>query len=145
MFSLSATLHSYTGVWGRIRSSVQSPPDPSRKLPTAYTHFPPWLLYGSLKNWEVLGIGPTRGRTLITPLLLLTFREDKKDTSFKEKKKTKEKTAGPSFYNCTAVGLESGSEEGGRLSRGKPDPQEHQRVGGGSPSAATLGLDIVFV
>lgn len=61
MFSLSATLHSYTGVWGRIRASVQSPPDPNRKLPTACTHFPPGLLYGSLKNWEVLGTGPAGG------------------------------------------------------------------------------------
>lgn len=74
MFSLAATLHSYTGCfWGRVRSSVHNPPDPSRKLPTAYTHFLTGFLYGSLKNWEVLGGAWTDwGRTLITlPLLLL--------------------------------------------------------------------------
>lgn len=59
VFSCSATLQSYTGVWGRVRLSVHSPPDPSRKLPTAYTHFPPGFLYQRLKNWEVLGTGPT--------------------------------------------------------------------------------------
>lgn len=58
---LSATLHSYTGVWGRIHSSVHNPPDPSRKLPTAYTDFPQGFLYGSLKNWEVPETGPTVG------------------------------------------------------------------------------------
>lgn len=89
MFSFSATLHSYTGVWGRVRSSFHSPPDPSRKLPTAYTHFPPGFLYGSLKNWEVLGL-ERLGRTLITPLLPLTFREDKNEPLPQRKKKTPE-------------------------------------------------------
>lgn len=87
MFSFSARLHSYTGVWGRIRSSVQSPPDPSRKLPTAYTHFPPGLLYGSLKNWEVLGTGPNIGDTPSSPCSCSRLGKTRKDTSFKERKK----------------------------------------------------------
>ena len=69
------------------------------------------------------------------------------DPSFKEKKtqkkreKEEEKTADPSFHNSTAEGLEFGSEEekGGRA-EGKHDPEEHRRVGGGSPPAAATGL-----
>lgn len=114
MSSLSATLHSYTGVWGRVRLSVYSPPDPSRKLPTAYTHFPPGLLYGSLQYWEVLGL-ERLGRTLIIPSLL-TFREDKNGPLLQRKEKKKrereeEKTAGASFHNSTAEELECGSEK----------------------------------
>lgn len=142
MFSYSATLQSYTGVWGRVRSSVHSPPDPSRKLPTAYTHFPPGFLYGSLKNWEVLGTGLTGDAPSLPSCCRSRLGKTRMDPSFKgrerEKKKSrkdrKDKSAGPSFHTSTAEGLEF--LEGGGLSRRKPDPEEHRRVGGGSPSPA---------
>lgn len=90
VFSLSATLHSYTGVWGRVRLSVHSPPDPSRKLPTAYNHFPPGFLYGSLKNWEVLGTGPTGDAPSLPLCCYSRLGKTRMDHSFKEKK-TEEK------------------------------------------------------
>lgn len=73
MFSLSATLQSYTGVWGRVRFSVHSPPDPSRKTPYCLH-----LLSTRVFIWEPGELGGAddwagRGRTLIIQLLLLTF------------------------------------------------------------------------
>lgn len=81
------------------------------------------------------------GRTLITQLLPLTFREDKNGPLLQREEKNRRteegKWAGPSFYNSTA---EFGSEQEGGLNRRKPDPEEHQRVGGGSPPPAAMGL-----
>lgn len=89
MFSYSATLQSYTGVWGRVRLSVHNPPDPSRKLPTAYTHFPPGFLYGSLKNWEVLGTGPTGDAPSLPSCCRSRLGKTRMDPSFKEREKKK--------------------------------------------------------
>lgn len=68
----------------------------------------------------MLGTGAIWGRTLITQLLPLTFREDKNGPLLQREKKTEEKrekeeekSAGPSFHNSTAEGLEFGSEEEG--------------------------------
>lgn len=151
MFSRSATLHSYTGVWGRVRLSVHSPPDPSRKLPTAYTHFPPGFLYGSLKNWEVLGTGPTRDAPSLPLCCCSRLGKTRMDHSFKEKKtrtrtrgeRRRKKTAVPSFHNSKGWSLDQRKKGG--LSRRKPDPEEHRRVGGGSPSPAAHGLNPVFI
>lgn len=98
---------------------------PSRKLPTAYTHFPPGFLYGSLKNWEVLGTGPTGdapslpsccrsrlGKTRMDP----SFKERERKKKNKRREERKEKSVGPSFHNSTAEGLEFG--RGGGWSRG---------------------------
>lgn len=117
VFSCSATLQSYTGVWGRVRLSVHSPPDPSRKLPTAYTHFPPGFLYESLKNWEVLGTGPNGDAPSLTSCYRSRLGKTRMDPSFKGKKirrkERKEKTAGPSFHNSTVEGSEFGRIGGG--------------------------------
>lgn len=115
VFSCSATLQSYTGVWGRVRLSVHSPPDPSRKLPTAYTHFPPGFLYQRLKNWEVLETGPTGDAPSLTSCCrsrlgktengpLLQKKKKKKDTWEKDEKKR---------LKLTVEGLEFG-----RIGRG---------------------------
>lgn len=112
VFSCSATLQSYTGVWGRVRLSVHSPPDPSRKLPTAYTHFPPGFLYQRLKNWEVQGTGPTGDAPSLTSCCRSRLGKTRMDPSFKGKKNMrkwrKEKAGGPSFHNFTVEGLEFG-------------------------------------
>lgn len=121
MFSFAATLHSYTGCfWGRVRSSDHNPPDPSRKLPTAFTHFLPGFLYGSLKNWEVLGGLDKLGTHPHYPrrCCCCTFREDKNGPLLQRKKKTEEnrekkKKTGPSFCNSTAEELELGSSSHG--------------------------------
>lgn len=150
MFSLSATLHSYTGVWGRVRLSDHSPPDPSRKLPTAYTHFPQGFLYGSLKNWEVLGTGLTGDAPSLPLCCCSRLGKTRMDHSFKEKKNRRkgekeegEKTAGPSFHNFKGWSLDQRKKGG--LSRWKPDPEEHRRVGGGSSSPAVHGLNPDFI
>ena len=150
MFSLPATLHSYTGVWGRVRSSVHSPPDPSRKLPTAYTHFPPGFLYGRLKNWEVLGTGPTGDApSLPSRRRCCTFREDKNGPLLqkkggKKKQKKKQKKVPPSVI-LQLKGWSLDQRRKGGPSRRKPDPEEHRRVGGGSsPPAAATGLILVL-
>lgn len=116
VFSCSATLQSYTGVWGRVRLSVHSPPDPSRKLPTAYTHFPPGFLYQRLKNWEVLGTGgPTGDAPSLSSCCRSRLGKTRMDPSFKDKKKKKnmrkgrkERAEAPSFHNFTVEGLEFG-------------------------------------
>lgn len=123
MFSCSATLQSYTGVWGRVRLSVHSPPDPSRKLPTAYTHFPPGFLYQRLKNWEVLGTGPTGDAPSLTSCCCSRLGKTRMDPSFEDKKKKKhmrkgrkEKTA-PSFHNFTVERVGVWKDRGGGLSK----------------------------
>lgn len=142
MFSYSATLQSYTGVWGRVRLSVHNPPDPSRKLPTAYTHFPPGFLYGSLKNWEVLGTGPTGDAPSLPSCCRSRLGKTRMDPSFKErekKKKTEEKTEKKNQQVPPSILPQQKGwslEGGGELSKRKPDPEEHRRVGGGSPPPA---------
>lgn len=150
VFSLSATLQSYTGDWGRVRLSDHSPPDPSRKLPTASTDFPPGFLYGSLENWAVPGTGPNLdapslpcccccsrlGKTRMDP----SFKVEKKKRR-KEKKKKKEEKADPSFHMIPRVWSFDQRKKRGP-SRRKPDPEEHRRVGGGSPLPEVHGFKV---
>lgn len=136
VFSCSATLQSYTGVWGRVRLSFHSPPDPSRKLPTAYTHFPPGFLYQRLKNWEVLGTGPTGDAPSLTSCCRSRLGKTRMDPSFKRKKtwenEEKKRLEVPPSIISQWKGW-SLERSGGGWARRKPDPEEHQRVWGGSP------------
>lgn len=135
MFSYSATLQSYTGVWGRVRSSVHSPPDPSRKLPTAYTYFPPGFLYGSLKNWEVLVTGPTGDAPSLSSCCRSRLGKTRMDPSFKEReggKKQKKRQKRKSNRSLLPYfpSRRAGVWKRGERSMRKPDPEEHQRAEG---------------
>lgn len=130
MFSPSATLHSYRGVWGRIRSSVQSPPDPSRKHPTACTHFPPHFLYGSLKSWEVPELEQLGGAACCSCSRLGKTRKAPPSKPKKEKKQQ----IPPSISAQQKVWM-AGKEV---FPQRKPDPQKHQRLRGGSSAAALM-------